>query len=470
MKTWLLTLYKLMLWLYPHRFYDAFGTEMADVFAEKLAHNADNRALLAAFGRELRHWPSSLLREHWAAQQASFNLPVYEKLSWWGTAVAILPYLLMALIFAASALFGTQTAVQNILIGASLLFLVVAWWLRWPAWSASWLGFLVFLVFYILLPQFISPTQSDMSEVEWLLRLMLSELLYFLPLFCAFYWLVGRWPRVGAVVLLPPIGFSWLLNMEFVPENITTAIFVFTWLWLAVTAVLLGREVPQRQHGWVLGLAAAVIGLLSAYAGQFWVSIRGGFFSSFEGSMANMMESFLAAFVPTLLPLVAILLLHTLRRKLMMRHGRSALRPYRLFFLSMVGFIGVNLMAQRLFLPNDLAAFRSSVGLAVKAIALLSLLGLSWSAWQMGRTRPGWLLLLLVVLFPFIYQAESITLWLSELPGSVVAIKYLLYETVRLGGRAVGLVWLALAAWLLGRTTPPLPEKSAEDAAQFVAN
>ena len=137
MKTWLLTLYKLMLWLYPRRFHAAFGAEMADVFAEKLAQAEGKRALLAAFGRELRHWPGSLLREHWDAQQASFDLPVYKKLSQRGAVVAILPYLLMALIFAASALFGAQTAVQNILFGASLLFLLAAWWQRWPAWCRS---------------------------------------------------------------------------------------------------------------------------------------------------------------------------------------------------------------------------------------------------------------------------------------------------------------------------------------------
>ena len=463
MKTWLLTLYKLMLWLYPRRFHAAFGAEMADVFAEKLAQAEGKRALLAAFGRELRHWPGSLLREHWDAQQASFDLPVYKKLSQRGAVVAILPYLLMALIFAASALFGAQTAVQNILFGASLLFLLAAWWQRWPAWSASWLGFLTFFVAYILLSQFISPTQSGITATEYFWRMMFGELLYVLPLFCIFYWLVGRWPQVGAIVLLPPLGFSWLLNMEFVPENITTAIFVFTWLWLAMMVVLFGRKVPQRQHAWGLGVAALVIGLLSAYAGQFWVSFPGDFIPANGGSLSNVMESFLAAFVPTLLPLVAILLLHTLRRKLLVGNGRSTLRPYRLFFLSMVGFIGLMLIAQRLFLPSDLAAFRSSGGVVLTAVALLSLLGIGWSAWQMGRARPGWLLLLLALLFPFLFQAESIALLLGELPVFVLPNKYLLYETVRLGGRTISLIWLVLAAWLLSRT-PAQPEELQDEA------
>lgn len=460
----LLILYKLMLHLYPGRFYATFGAEMADVFAEKLDNTTGNRALLVAFGRELRHWPGSCLREHWAAQQAAFNSPDIKKLSWWGTAVAALPYLMMALIFVAFALFAKQTTVEIVLFGTSFVVLITAWRRGWPGWSASWLGFVAFLLFYMLLPQYIGLTQTEANSTEHLLQMMFIELIYFLPLFCVFYWLGGRWPQASAVVLLPPIGFSWLLHMEFVPQNLTTLIYVFTWVWLAVTAVLLARWVPPQKQSWILGLAALIIGLISAFAGQFWVNIPR------DGSFTRLMENFLSEFVPTLLPLVAILLLHALRRKLVASHGRSALRAYRLLFWGIVGSIGAGQIAQRLFLPNDLAIFQASAGVVVTAVFLLSLLGIGLGIWRLRRTQSGWLLLVLVALFPLLYQAGTISLLLGELPFLTLTNEVVLSETVRLGGRAVGLIWLVLAAWQLEQATPQRPQTSIVDTASNAAS
>ncbi|MAT99280.1 MAG: hypothetical protein CL608_19250 [Anaerolineaceae bacterium] len=455
----LLTLYKLMLRLYPSRFYHTFGPEMAEVFAEKLHHSANARSVLVTFGHELRHWPGSLWREHWSAQQSALNFPRYEKLSWAGTAVAALPYLLMALVFAAFLFLTNQNIFEAVLLGSTMIMLAVAWWRRWPAWSASWLGFLAFLLFYMLLPQYLGAGHSEWTATERLLRMMLAELIYFLPLFAVFYWLVGRWPWAGAVALLPPIGFSWLLHMEFVPPNLTLLIYSVTWIWLAVIVVLLARWVPRQRQGWILGLAALVIGLLSAFAGQFWVNIPR------DGSFTRMAENFLAEFVPTLLPLMAILLLHALRRKLVASNGRSSLRHYRYIFLGIVGLIGSSQLAQRLFLPDDLAMFQANVGVMVTAVFLLSLFGIGLGAWRLRHSQPGGLLLTLVILFPFLYQAETIAVLLGELPILGPPNDYMLYEAVRLGGRAVGLLWLAVAAWLLNRTVPPLPENMPPDEA-----
>jgi hypothetical protein len=314
---------------------------------------------------------------------------------------------------------------------------------------------------YMLVPQFIRQTQSEWNSPAHLLQMIAIELLYFLPLFCTFYWLVGRWPRAGVVVLLPPIGFSWLLTMEFVPENLTLLIFIFTWLWLAVTVLLLARWVPRRGHGWVLGLAALVIGLLSAFAGQFWVNIPR------DGSFVRLMENFLSEFVPTLLPLMAILLLHTLRQRLVAANGRSALRHYRLLFWGIAGFVVSSQIAQRLFLPDDLASFQASVSVSVTAVFLLSLLAIGWGAWCLRRCPPGWHLLAFIVLFPFLLQAETIGGVLAELPVLRLSNPAVAYETVRLGARAAGLIWLVLAAWLQGRTLPPVPKKPVSKTAQI---
>lgn len=458
MTAFLLQLYRLMLWLYPGGFYATFAQEMDDVFTDKLRQAADQRAKLRAFGHELRHWPGSCLREHWAAQQATFNFPVFHKLSWRGTAVAALPYLLMALIYVLFTFIVSQGIFNFVLFGAVLIVLTVAWWQHWPTWSASWLGLLAYLLFFMVLPTRIGQGQEEWNTTQRLVSMIFAEVLYFLPLFCAFYWLVGRWPGAGAAVLLPPIGFGWFLHMEFVADNLRLPILSFSWLWLAVMVVLVARWAAPRRQSWVLGLAALVIGLLSSYAGQFWVTIP------VAGSFARLMENFLSGFVPTLLPLVAILLLHALRRRFVIAaNGRSALRYYRVLFWSIVALILVSQVAQRLFLPDDLAAFRLGATGVLTAVCLLSLLGIAVSAWRLRRSQPGWLLLTLVILFPFIYQVGALGVLLGELPFFQSLNSVYLYETVRLGGRTVGLFWLGLSAWLLGRRLPSLPDLPTDD-------
>lgn len=491
MRHLLLYLYKLMLRLYPGRFYTAFGPEMVEVFAQRLQHAMGNRALLTAFGRELRHWPGSCLREHWDAQQAAFNFPSYEKLSRRGTAVAALPYLLMALLFGAvylvaelifgsspsSMLYNSATAVVIGILGVAL---AVAWWWHWPGWSVSWLGFLAFLVFYVVLPQLLLSVQLTWNTPIYLMQMFASELLLPFLLFGVFYWLVGRWPSVGAVVLLPPIGFSWLLHLGAVPQPVTSLIFMLTWGWLAAMVVLMVQPGNGRWQGWLLGLAASVIGLASSLAGQFWrelplieinnfqigqstASGTGKIAMSNAISMPQLMESFLSGFVPALLPLVAILLLHTLRRRLVKGNGRSALRPYRFLLWSIMGIIGASQITQWFILLDDLAGLQRGISVGVTAVFLLSLLGISLSVWQLRRHQSSWLLLLLVVFFPFLSQMETISILLIESPfgGLSNDFEFALYETVRFGGQVMGLIWLGLSFWLLGRFSQPLPEEQA---------
>ena len=73
-------LYIQSLRLYPREFQAEFSDEMQAVFASAAKDACYNfLRLLVLFGRELRDWPSSLLREHWSAQrykeiQMTFNI------------------------------------------------------------------------------------------------------------------------------------------------------------------------------------------------------------------------------------------------------------------------------------------------------------------------------------------------------------------------------------------------------------
>ena len=67
--------------------------------------------------------------------------------------------------------------------------------------------------------------------------------------------------------------------------------------------------------------------------------------------------------------------------------------------------------------------------------------------------------------FPFIYQVETIGTLIGELPFMQFSNDVMFYDTVRLGGRALGLLWLALTAWQLGRSAPPWSREPENNAA-----
>lgn len=64
-----ISFYRRSLYLYPRRFREEFGAEMEIVLREQAGEAIENgcMVLLRVCGRELRHFPSSLLREHWHA-------------------------------------------------------------------------------------------------------------------------------------------------------------------------------------------------------------------------------------------------------------------------------------------------------------------------------------------------------------------------------------------------------------------
>ncbi len=64
-----ISFYRWLLYLYPRRFREEFGAEMEIVLREQAAEAIENGRMswLRVCGRELRHFPSSLLREHWHA-------------------------------------------------------------------------------------------------------------------------------------------------------------------------------------------------------------------------------------------------------------------------------------------------------------------------------------------------------------------------------------------------------------------
>ncbi|MEZ4615135.1 MAG: hypothetical protein R2867_06420 [Caldilineaceae bacterium] len=81
LREWPLTLYALLLRLYPSAHRAAFAAEMQAVFIEAYtAAAADGwRAQLALCWRELRDLPRVLMAEHWQAAQRWFALRLHEE-------------------------------------------------------------------------------------------------------------------------------------------------------------------------------------------------------------------------------------------------------------------------------------------------------------------------------------------------------------------------------------------------------
>ena len=505
----LLHLYIFMLKRYPSQFYAEYGEEMAEVFAEKLQNMPDNLAVLAAFGRELRHWPSSCIREHWAVRQAYQPFVINEKMSWRGTAVAALPYLLMALLFAivyfvagaSNSEFINPTIYNNglsVLIGIFAITLLIAWWRHWPNWSVSWIGFLAFIIFYVFLPQLIVQIQFASGASPSLLQTMIFDIVVLLLPVGVFYWLIGRWPCAGAIALLAPIGFASRLYLGFVPQHVSTLIFVLTWGWLAVVSVMMMRLGNGRWHGWLLGLATLVIGLISLPSAQYLLPPDMNLniaqsTASASGMGQNMMSgtgriamsntdiavqhwsNFLSNYGGTVLPLVAILLFHALRRWAV-ANGRLALRGYRLLLMGTVFvLLPIQTMVHFILPPNSISnLIGASVGLT--AVLGLGLLAIGWGSIVLRRSRRSqqlangkqiWLLILLASVIPLVFQMETISMLLLELPSIrawALPHDLAIYQTVQVVGQSVGLLWFGIAAWLLGQGSPPLPNAPKETA------
>lgn len=460
----LIHLYTWLLRLYPSTFREQFGEEMAGVFREQMEEAAARGGihLLRSCWREVRDWPIHCLQTHWQVRQQRLALPMAAPPSWWDTAMAGLPYLLFALIVSGSTLIflvGQATGLLvSLLFGFGFVFLLLlvltaAWWRRWPVWSAAWLGFLFFVLLVLFLPGY---------AVDWLgqgwqmqpVRYLVSEAGFPLLWLAVLYVLLARWPRFGLVAALPPLGITWLLYLELVPESVSLTVTAVAWVWLGLVAIVLLRWRYHNWDVWLLYLAGAVVGIVFVFTAHYLteVPLR-------DRTFASMGEDVLSELIPALVPLVGILLLLTLRRWSQV-NGRAAVHSYRLLLAGIVlTFVGLQirlLMARQLdFLwPENYRLWSTAVLLLGCSLMILGI-------WLLVRNRKqwlppvSWLLIGLLSLLPLVANSRWLTVVYG--PGSVWLIS-----------RLTGIVWLAVAAWLvgaIGQQLPPIPAQKQSSAA-----
>ncbi len=479
----LVAIYRLLIRLYPRSYHEEFGAEMVLVFQDQLMEAATHgrAAWLQICWRELRDWPVHCFQAHWQARQQRLLMDSAASSSWWDTAVASAPYFLFALFLSSSAfifLLGQTTGLFFYLLSGYgfvfvlLLVLIIAWWRGWPNWSVAWLGFLFFVLFVLILPTLFfnflqqSSLQIIVMEVGWPL-LWLAVLYVFL----------GRWPRAGLVAMLPTFGMAWFLYLEFVPEGARMAVMLITWGWLGIMAMVLLRGRRPAWDVWLLYLTAFVTCLLYIVAGHFLTEpqVR-------DRTLVRMSDDLLSELLPTLMPLVAVLLLHTLR--LWGRvNGRTALTTCRLLSTAVLFMLlGVQANQQLPFRTGSFA-WHEGVGVGFTAVFLIGCLLMVLAIWRLARNRSGylavgrsfWLLIGLIIFIPLIYR---IGVW-SVLYGSWMYQQGAqdfqgMAEALRLTGRALELVWLLLAAWAIGRVgswlpSPMPPQVAAEEGVTAVA-
>jgi len=440
----LITFYRLLIHLYPRPFREEFGAEMTAVFQEQVAEAAAQGPihLIQACWREVRDWPLHCAQVHWLMRQERLAQATTMPPSWWETAGASLPYFLFAIIVSGSSLlflFGQANGLLFSLLFSYgfifllLLVLIAAWWRGWPVWAAAWLGFLFFTLLLLLLPGQLTDPLSRPAQM------LVGEVGLPLLWLVVLYVLLARWPRSGLVAMLPAFGITWLLYLEFVPESVTLVLTAMTWVWLGIVAIVLLRWRHHDWDVWLLYLAALVTGIIYIFAGYFLSEVPLG-----DGTLAGMGEDLLSELIPVLIPLVGILLLHTLRWWSQM-NGGTAVTGFRLMFAGvLLTFIGLQtrltMVRQLNFSSPENLEFWFAAVLLLGCLLLVASVGLlvkNRKQWSLASGWPFWLLIILLLLLPFLANVH----WLSVAYG---------YGQIWLIGRLVSIFWLVAAAWLIG--------------------
>jgi hypothetical protein len=462
--------YRLLIHLYPRPFREEFGAEMEIVFQEQMAEAASHGhiILLSVCWRELRDWPFHCFRAHWQVRQQRLNELSGEPPSWWETAITGFPYFLFALFASGSILiflFGQSAGLLITLLfgyGFGFVFflvLIIAWWRGWPVWSAAWLGFLFFILLVLFLPSQLVNLFGQSSLTQPALMIV-TEVGFPLLWLAVLYVLLARWPRVGLVAMLPTLGMAWIMYLEFVPEGVQAAVIATTWIWLGIVAIVFLRWRHHDWDVWLLYLAATVVGMIYVYTGHFLTEMQVR-----DGTLARMGEDLLSDLLPVLTPLVAILLLDTLR--LWSRvNGRTAVTSYRFllvgFWLTLIG----AQTSQRLARQGDVGNWFT----AVLLIGCLLMAAGAWSIvkgrrqWQLPVRRPLWLLLSLLLLLPLVLEVR----WLPDIYNQIkyqqLGIEEFIQQQIesrvlllRQLSTFVGVIWLLLAGWVIGHLRLQLP-------------
>jgi hypothetical protein len=489
-----LRVYAGLLRLYPAQFQREFGEEMQSVFAEALdaSRAGGPGARLRLLGRELRDLPGSLLhewRDREGDMQTSANEPMRSGDSTWsagkGTStpgwdqafLGALPFVMILILeglpklLVWAGVFGLQSVgaqVLNIVLaalggGTLLLMLGLAWRRRWPLWSASWYP-VFWMLPVLLLPWLLSSVlpgrvSSTMSEIELYLVIPLS-------IAGLLYW-VTRLDRLrGSLAALPVLYLLWFPNMEqtprhIIPLHIEMLIKAASIALISITIMLIVRNGDWRTGLWSILATTLAVGLQFSYAGIYY-----GGTLPFTAPGPNAIEV-LRSFIPQYLVAGAIILgpqLAWMFRETGRRSGVSGKVGYHLALLGLLVIMAANLAGLMSGTNDYPAGYKwltyTVLGRSIYAALGAYILGLAMLYW--GARRSGVLpdlaeLILLAILpvaLPLTFALPFIT-WTR--PVSQVYGVPVLWDFPQSLILAAGLVWLALAAWLVTRrpTAPP---------------
>jgi len=355
-----------------------------------------------------------------------------------------------------------------------LFMLIIAWWRGWPAWSVSWIGFLSFVLLVLLLPGQLYDHLDSGNPQTQLLQMIVTEVGIALPWLLVLYMLLYRWPRSGLVAMLPAFGIAWIFYLEFVPEIISTAVLVVTWVWFGIVAIILLSWRHKTWDVWLLYLAAIVVGTIYVFAGHFFTEMQVR-----NGTLPRMGADLLTNLLPTLVPLVGVLLLHTLRLW-SQANGRTAVGSYRLMLagvlLTVIGLLA-NLQLLR---QGSLPAMQRGIDVWFTVVLLIGFLlmvagiGLmvkSRREWLLSPCWMIWLLLILLFLLPLLIDIHRLLFTTNQIMYQRVGPELFTqkYEALVLllmpVSYLVGIVWLLLAGWVIGRVQqklPPQPSKKVD--------
>ena len=488
----LLGVYAGLLRLYPAQFRREFGEEMQSVFAEALdaCRLRGPGARLRLLGRELRNLPRNLLRE-WRDRegdmQRSDAKPMRRGDSTWSSGrrastpgwdqafLGALPFVMILIVDALPKLLvragvsgreSAGTQVLNVVLaalwgGTFVLALVLAWRRGWPLWSAIWYLFFAALPLGLLswLLSFALPGQvsSQLSEIEVYLVIPLS-------IAGLLYW-VTRLDRLrGSLAALPVLYVLWLPNMEqtpnhIIPLHIEIVIKAASIALISLTIMLIIRYGDWRTGLWAILATILAVGLQFSYAGIYY-----GGTLPFTAPGPNPIEV-LRSFIPQYLVAGAIILgprLAWMFRQTGRRSGVSGKVGYHLALLGLLVIMAANLASLMSGLNNYTGYGWLSYTLGRSIYLALGgyILGLAMLYW--GARRSGALLdlvemvllAILPVALPLTFALPFIT---STSPVSYVYGIPLLWDLPQSLVLGAGLVWLALAAWLVTRRPTAAP-------------
>lgn len=453
-------LYSQLLRLYPRHFREQFADEMQGVFEQVLN---DSGAVPIMFWlvviREFGVLPASLLREHWRewtrATGGLASLTEDERPSPWPEALfTALPFGLLLITYVVR--LGPFTVL--LVIGLTILALLIAWRKNWPRWSAGWLALMLFvLVSYS--SSFIYMFANDWNTPQTLAAHLIGEVLLPVVLGAGLYAVYQRDTLKGMLIVLFLLEFMNPFALEFVPDPIRTLTTAGTQVIVVLTAIWLARR-GRRMTGVGLLIGAAVlIGLA--------LSITSEYGNSFTNTNAPEAVEVVRSFLPNLLDSLALLIGPLLLRtvwEIARRSNRLGIFGHRLAWLGLILMLIAEFGSYRLFLPDDLSAFRSSVGgwfmVAVWVGVVLYLSGLGLTALAARRAGVSLSLplygLLAMLLFasPLIAQSSRIMATRSLpiiLPNgsSLTSFHQLSDLWVLVIGASAGLLWLIFSTGLI---------------------